>query len=75
MEIFIVISELAIPNGILTKEARAESETHPVTVAARISKCSVKFKILQTSLCVLLINSFYFISSINNFLFYLFLLI
>ena len=40
-EIYIVIAELAVPTGIPTKEARAEIETHPVTVEARISKCSV----------------------------------
>ena len=40
MEIYINIAELAVPTWIPTKEARAEIETHPVTVEARISKCS-----------------------------------
>ena len=39
-EIFIVTAELAIPTEIPTKEARAEIETNPVSVEARISKCS-----------------------------------
>ena len=47
-EIFVVISELAITSRIPAKEARAEIESHPVTVQARISKCSVQFKILKT---------------------------
>ena len=34
-------AELAIPTGLLTKRAREEIETHPVTVEATISKCSV----------------------------------
>ena len=40
-EIFIVIPEFAISTGIPTKETRTEVETHPVTVQAKISKCSV----------------------------------
>ena len=40
-DIFIVAVELAIPTGIPTLEAKAEMETHPVTVEANISKCSV----------------------------------
>ena len=40
-EIFIIIAELAIPTGIPTKEARAEIETYPVSIEARISECSV----------------------------------
>ena len=40
-DIFIVVAELTIPTGILTKEAKAEIETHPVIVEAKISKCSV----------------------------------
>ena len=60
METF-VIAELAIPIGIPAKEARSGTETHPVPAKAKISKCSVKFKILQICLCFLLINSLYFI--------------
>ena len=56
MEIVIVITEIAIPTGIPTKEARAEIEAHPVTVEERISKCSIQFKMLQTFLCFLLSN-------------------
>ena len=41
MQIFIATAELAIPTGILTKEAKAELETHPVTVETKISKYSV----------------------------------
>ena len=40
-KIFIPTAELAIPTGIPTKEAKSEMETHPVTVEAKISKCSV----------------------------------
>ena len=40
-EVFIVISELAIFTKTPTKEARAEIETHPATVEAKISKSSV----------------------------------
>ena len=35
---FIVAAELAIPTGIPTKDAKAEIETHPVTVEAKISQ-------------------------------------
>ena len=40
-QIFIPTAELAIPTGIPTNEANAETETQPVTVEAKISKCSV----------------------------------
>ena len=40
-QIFILIEELAIPTGIPTKEAKLEIKTHPTTVEAKISKCSV----------------------------------
>ena len=46
IQVFIVAAELAIPTGISTKEAKAEMETHPVTVEAKISKCSVWFEVL-----------------------------
>ena len=58
MVMFIVVAKLAIPIGIPIKEARAETETHPLTVAARISKCSVYFKILQSFLCFYLLIRF-----------------
>ena len=62
---FIATAELAVPMWIQTKEATAEIEVHPVTADAKISKCSIQLKILQTFLCILLINSFWFISSIK----------
>ena len=65
METFIVITELAEPTGISIEEARAEIETHVGTVEARLSTCAVYFKILQTFLCFLLINSFCFIFSMK----------
>ena len=37
MQIFIVTVELEISTGIPTKEAKAEMETHPVTVEAKIN--------------------------------------
>ena len=40
-QIFNFIAELVIPIGIPTKEAKAEMETHPVTVEIKISKCSI----------------------------------
>ena len=39
--IFNPIVELAIPIGIPTKEEKAEMETHPVVVEAKIRKCSI----------------------------------
>ena len=38
-QIFDPIAELVIPIGILTKEAKAEMETHPVIVEAKIRNC------------------------------------
>ena len=40
-QIFTAAAERAIRTGIPTKEAYAEIETEPVTVDAKISKCSV----------------------------------
>ena len=40
---FIPTEELSIPIGIPSKEAKAQIETHPVTVEAKINKCSVKY--------------------------------
>ena len=39
--IFIAAAQVAIPTGIPTKEEKGEVETHPVTVEAKKSKCSV----------------------------------
>ena len=55
-KIFIPTAELPIPIGITTKEAKAEMETHPIRTEAKISKCLMQFKILETFLCFLLIN-------------------
>ena len=35
------IAELVIPIGITTKEAKAETETHPVIIEPKTRKCSV----------------------------------
>ena len=35
------IAELVIPIGLPAKEAKEETETHPVTVEIKISKCSI----------------------------------
>ena len=40
-QIFNPIAELVIPIGIPIKEAKAESEMHPVIVEAKIRKCSI----------------------------------
>ena len=40
-QIFNSTAELVIPTGIATKEAKAEMESHPVTVEIKISKCSI----------------------------------
>ena len=39
-QVFNPVTELIIPIGISTKEAKAEMETHPVVVKAKIRKCS-----------------------------------
>ena len=38
---FNLIAELAIPMGIPSEEAKAEIETHPVNVEAKIRQCSI----------------------------------
>ena len=40
-QIFNPITELVIPIGIPTKEAKAEMETHPVTLEIKMSNCSI----------------------------------
>ena len=40
-QMFNPISELVIPIGIPTKEAKAEMETHPAIVEPKIRKCSI----------------------------------
>ena len=39
-------AELAIPIGILTKEAKVAIETHTVIAEGQVRKCSVEFKIV-----------------------------
>ena len=39
-QIFNSTAKLTMPIRVTTKEAKAENETHSVTVAAEISKCS-----------------------------------
>ena len=64
-QIFIPIAETRIPIGMPIKEANAEMETHPVIVEI---KRSVQYNLeLYKSFCAfLLINSFWFISSVNS---------
>ena len=40
-QIFNQIADLVIPIGIPTEEAKAEMETHPVIVEAKIRRCSM----------------------------------
>ena len=49
-QIYNPIAELVIPP--------AQTEIHPVTTEAKIEKCSIYFRVVQTFLCLLLINSF-----------------
>ena len=56
-------AEIIMLTGTPCKEAKAEVETYPVTAEDKISKCSIQFKVLQTFLFLLVINSFCFIFS------------
>ena len=47
------IAKLVIPIGIPTKEAKAETKTHPVTAEAEISKLSIWIKTVPTFLWIL----------------------
>ena len=58
IHIFNPIAELIIPIVIPTKEAKAETETHPLTAETKISKCSYNSKLYKPFLCFLLISSF-----------------
>ena len=40
-QVFNPVTELVIPIGISTKEAKAETETHAVVVKDKIRKCSI----------------------------------
>ena len=42
-QIFNPIAYVVLPIGISSKEEKAEIEIHPVTVEAKIRKCSIKF--------------------------------
>ena len=64
-EVSIIAAELTIPTGIPTKEAKTGMEINPVTVEAKKTKCSVHIKILQIFLRFLLINSYWFLSSMK----------
>ena len=56
---FNTISELVIPIGIPSKEAKADIEIHLVTGEAMVRKFSMYFRVVQTILCLLFINSFW----------------
>ena len=75
-EFYIAAAEPTILTGIQFKEAKAEMETHPVTVETKISsKCLVKLKILQTFFVSYLLTPFVLFPPSNNFSFHLFRLI
>ena len=57
-QIFILTAVLVIPKGIPAKKAKAEVETHQVTAKAKVSKRSIKLKVVPTFVCFLFINSF-----------------
>ena len=59
-QVFNPIARLAIPKGIPTKERKAKNEAHPVIAEAKIRKCSIKFRVVQTFLCFLLILVYFF---------------
>ena len=58
-------TELLIPIGIPIKKAKVEIGIHPVIAGPKTRECSIKFRVVQTFLWFLLINSFRFISSIK----------
>ena len=62
-QVFNPIAELAISIRIPREEVKAEFEIHSVIVKAKIRKCPISFRVVQTFLCFLLIISFCFISS------------
>ena len=72
-QIFIPIVELVIPIGIPTNEAKAEMETHPVTVAIIIINCdqhnSKLYKVFYTFYPLIYFDLFL---QSNNLLFHLF---
>ena len=62
-QIFNPSVELVNPLEIPSKEAKTEINIHPVTAEAKIRKCSIKFRVAQTFLSLLLINLFCSVSS------------
>ena len=67
------IYELFIFIGILTTEAKAEIERHPVIVESKINKCPYNLKSCKRfCLQFLLLKLFFLFLVINNFLVYLF---
>ena len=65
VQIFNPIAALVIPTGIPSKEAKGEIEIHPLTTEAKHRKRSIQFRVLQTFLCFLLIDSCCSISLMN----------
>ena len=63
------IAELLIPIGIPTKETKAETETHTVTVETKLSKC---FKNPQFVYAFYSLIQFGLFLQWNNYLFYLY---
>ena len=68
-QIFNPTAELAIPIGIPSNEAKAETETHSMREESKISHCSKTFVLFTKQIIFVL-----FLLS-NNFLFHLFFLI
>ena len=62
-QMFNPIAELVILIGIPGEEQKAEIEIHPVIAESKLRKCSIQFRVVQTFLCFLLINSLCFTSS------------
>ena len=74
IHIFNPIAGLVISIGILSKEAKAEIETHSLTVEAKIGKCS-KYNLESYKLFILLTHQFiliYVFKEINFNFFYIF---
>ena len=59
-QVFNSIAELAIPKGVPTKKGKAKTETHQAIVETKIRKYSIKFRVVQTFLCFLLILVYFF---------------
>ena len=46
------IAEIVIPIEIPTREAKAKTETHPVTAKSERRNCSTKLRFAKTFLCM-----------------------